>query len=220
MSRIVTIEEYNCAIDRGASVNDNETNEVLLALRLLVGGAFLIAGWNKIWAHRSFEQTLRQEFGLHRLAAGSVATVLPWLELALGAVIVVGVATQPAGVILSTLLCLFTLALLRLRLSGRARVECSCFGTGPQATTTGLIVRNVLLLAASITLVVDPMAGHSGGADRRSSTVGEVMAILFTLSGGALTASLWASLLWITTLRREEARAVRKSLVLDPTREP
>src|SRR5690348_10657879 len=101
----------------GVAVNGDWISELLLALRLLVGGIFLLAGWNKVRGRLPFERVLCQVFGLGPVSARILAAVLPWLELVLGTVMVLGIATRVAGVLCSTLLGGFALALMCLRMS-------------------------------------------------------------------------------------------------------
>jgi uncharacterized membrane protein YphA (DoxX/SURF4 family) len=90
--------------------------------RVALGAVFVLAGASKVAAGRHWPHQATQ-LGV----APTIATVVPWFELVLGAAIAAGLApTVSAGVGLATLVAFTVLVLHTLR-QGR-RPPCACFG--------------------------------------------------------------------------------------------
>jgi hypothetical protein len=75
---------------------------------------------------------------------------VPWLELALGALLVTGVARPAVALVAAALLIVFTVVLV-VRIAEGRRVPCACFG-GRSSRPVGLasVLRNVLLIALAL----------------------------------------------------------------------
>lgn len=88
----------------------------------IIGAAFVLAGASKVAAGKGwFAQAAG--LGVPRV----VAMVVPWLELAIGAALVVQLATPWPAVAALLLLMAFT-GLIALRLAEGKRPPCACFG--------------------------------------------------------------------------------------------
>jgi uncharacterized membrane protein YphA (DoxX/SURF4 family) len=83
-----------------------------------------------------------------------VVRVLPWLELALGALLVAGVARRAVSTVAAAVLVAFTV-LLVVRLAQGRRPPCACFGArSTRPIGAGSVVRNLVLLALAIVALV------------------------------------------------------------------
>jgi len=115
---------------------------------------FLLAGLRKLRETGATASSLRG-FGLPDKAAGTLAPLLPWVELAVVVLMLVpGLAVLGAGLAL-LLLAVFTLALVSALLRGK-RPACNCFGQAPDKPISWwTAARNgvLLMLAGSLLLV-------------------------------------------------------------------
>jgi uncharacterized membrane protein YphA (DoxX/SURF4 family) len=89
-----------------------------------------------------------------------VAAVLPWFELGLGVLLLLGVATRLVAVLSVGLLLLFIAGVAQAWIRGLS-IDCGCFGGGGQvasdATSYGLeIARDLGFLALAVWLAVRP----------------------------------------------------------------
>jgi uncharacterized membrane protein YphA (DoxX/SURF4 family) len=133
-----------------------------LALRLVLGAVFVYAAYTK----------LRQSWLLFALSIDSyqllpewsvlaVARTLPWLELALGVLMIAGWKLRYVSVAVAAVLALF-FAVMLVEYSRGAGIDCGCFGVG-EALTVKTLLRDAALLAASIALVVTCWRGEGRG---------------------------------------------------------
>jgi uncharacterized membrane protein YphA (DoxX/SURF4 family) len=115
---------------------------VIVVASVVLGGVFVLAGILKVSAPRQWRS---QSGGLG--VPGSVAAVVPFAELIVGALLVGQVARRQVALVAAAMLLGFTALLVRRLTQGR-RPPCACFG----ALTTkpigwGNVARNVVLLA-------------------------------------------------------------------------
>jgi uncharacterized membrane protein YphA (DoxX/SURF4 family) len=93
-------------------------------------------------------------------AVGPVAAVLPWLELALGVLLLVGLGVRAAAAVSAVVLLGFVAGLVQAWVRGLA-IDCGCFGGGgavdPDATAYGLeLLRDAGFLALAVWLIARP----------------------------------------------------------------
>jgi uncharacterized membrane protein YphA (DoxX/SURF4 family) len=133
---------------------------VSTAARLVLGGVFVVAGWLKVIDPQSSVAAVRA----YRLLPASVATLLGWglpfAEVALGLLLLAGVATRVVAAITAVLLLVFIAAVASAALRGLS-IDCGCFGGGgdvaPGQTAYGIeIVRDVGLLLLAAWLMWQP----------------------------------------------------------------
>ena len=125
-----------------------------LVLRLVLGGVWSYAGAAKATDLAASVRAVRA----YRILPDPVATVvgagLPWFELALGVLIVVGVAVRADALASTVLFAVFLTGIIAAAARG-LRIDCGCFGSGGQldpdqstAYTTEIIRDSALLLLA------------------------------------------------------------------------
>ncbi len=111
----------------------------VLGAVLLVSGALKLAAGPQ-WAAQA------AAIGAPALAV----PVVPWVELALGALLVAGVERTAVALLAAAMLTVFT-GLLAVRVAEGRRVPCACFGRrSTRPVGAAAIVRNALLIALAL----------------------------------------------------------------------
>ena len=112
---------------------------------ILLGLVFLVSGGSKIAAGPAWPE---QAQGLG--APSFVVPVVPWVEIVLGAVLVMQLAPVVAAAIAVTLLTAFTVLIARRLTQGR-HPPCACFGAwSTKPLGRGHVARNVGFIALGI----------------------------------------------------------------------
>lgn len=112
---------------------------------ILLGAAFVLAGASKLAAGRTWPA---QATGLGA-PSWSIAP-LPWIELALGAILISNLIRRPAAIAALVLLVLFS-ALLIARLREGRHPPCACFGAwSARPLGPGHLVRNGVLVVLAV----------------------------------------------------------------------
>jgi uncharacterized membrane protein YphA (DoxX/SURF4 family) len=131
-------------------------------LRLLVGGAFVIAGTLKIADPAKFAL----DVGNYRLVPHDlinlVAILLPWIEVTAGAFVLTGIWLRAAALVVSSLTAVF-FAVIVSALARGLNIECGCFGTvgGKHIGAVNLAIDSTLLVFAAL------LARRSEGFSRK-----------------------------------------------------
>jgi uncharacterized membrane protein YphA (DoxX/SURF4 family) len=121
----------------------------LVALRVILGGVFIYAGWLKLrdpWA--LFAMGIDSYHLLPYTLVVLFARTLPAAEVALGLWLIVGFWLRISSTALSLLLVIFFSAMVHAKLAGQ-HIDCGCFGTGDPISKWTLL-RDGSLLAASL----------------------------------------------------------------------
>ncbi|OYN92076.1 hypothetical protein CGZ91_00715 [Parenemella sanctibonifatiensis] len=144
----------------GAPLRERIFGWVTLAFRIWVGAVFLWAGAVKIPALEEFVISVRAYQILPLELTRPVAYVLPFVEVAIGLMLIVGIFHRLAGATTAFLLVVFMVAIISVWVRGIA-VDCGCFGGGGEVaqeeTEYGMkIVENTIWFLASMWVVVKP----------------------------------------------------------------
>ncbi|HZU24726.1 MAG TPA: MauE/DoxX family redox-associated membrane protein [Bryobacteraceae bacterium] len=124
---------------------------LIVALRVLLAAVFCFAAYTKLrqpWL--VFAMSVDAYRLLPAWAVFGVARTLPWLELAIGLLLLSGLWSKYAAAGATVLLVLFWLAMLRAWTAG-AGINCACFGVG-EAVSALTLARDAALLACSAVL--------------------------------------------------------------------
>jgi uncharacterized membrane protein YphA (DoxX/SURF4 family) len=135
---------------------------VLLVIgRVALGVIFLVAAYTKLhfageWHlgdyHFFFAMAIDSYKMLPISAVQLMARVLPWFELALGALLIAGVGLRWIGTITSGLLLVFIGAMTRAKILG-LEINCGCFGNNEKLGAATLIRdSSLLVLALAVTV--------------------------------------------------------------------
>jgi uncharacterized membrane protein YphA (DoxX/SURF4 family) len=175
-----------------------------LLARLLLATVWLTAGFSKLAQDGQSRSEAIEDFHvLPRSAAQMFGIMLPWIELSLGALLLIGMWLPYAAGVSAVLLVLFSLAISINLLKGRD-VECNCFGQLGQARISwAAVARNVALLAAALWILLVPsdyfsVDGWKAGVGLRAGhpPIIDFVPVLLLLGAGllawALGAAAWA----------------------------
>ena len=124
---------------------------IVLALRIVLGSVWLYAAWTKL--HESWRLFAMSVDGYHVLpewAVPLVARGLPWIELAIGLLLIIGLGLRYVSLAGAALLAVFFSAMVIAQAHGLT-IDCGCFGPGDQLSGWTLL-RDGALLAAAIGL--------------------------------------------------------------------
>ena len=136
-------------------------------LRLVLGAVFIYAAYTKLrqswllFALSIDSYQMLPEWGVY-----AVARSLPWLELALGVLLVTGVWLRYLSLAATAILALFFSVMLVQYFRG-VGIDCGCFGVG-EALSAKTLLRDGVLLAAALALVTSVWRKGTGNSIRRS----------------------------------------------------
>ncbi len=125
---------------------------VALLLRIVLGGVFLYAGWVKVrepWELFALA-IMSYKTALPLSAAEFVARTLPWLEMALGVLLISGIWLRISSIMTSLLLVGFMGLIIRAKIMG-LQISCGCF-SNDEPISWLTILRDSSMLAASLLL--------------------------------------------------------------------
>ena len=132
-----------------------------LLLRLLLAGVFMYAAWTKLrqpWL--VFAMSIDAYQLLPEWAVLATARFLPWLELAIGVLLLTGVWLRYVSIVAAALLAVFFATML-LSFGKGMGIDCGCFGVG-EPLSAKTLARDGLLLASAITLAILPKTRRIG----------------------------------------------------------
>lgn len=142
--------------DAAAAMTRNQTafQFVVAALRILLGLLFLSAALPKIADPAGFSLAVYNYHILPAWLVNIAAICLPWVELAAGMCLVLGVWVPGGALIVAGLLFVFASAL-GFNLARGLDIACGCFSTDPGAAriTWWYLLRDTSLLAAALVVL-------------------------------------------------------------------
>ena len=124
-----------------------------LVLRIALGAIFVYSAWSKLkdsWA--LFAMAVDSYQVLPLWGVQLVARTLPWVELLIGVLLIVGRWMRVASVACSLLLLLFFVLIIRAHLKG-LEINCGCFGPG-EVISWRTLLRDGAMVAGSLVLTV------------------------------------------------------------------
>lgn len=126
---------------------------VVIALRLVLGGIFIYAGYLKLrdpW--QLFAASIASYEIVPMWMGEIVAKTLPWFEVAVGVGLLIGWRLLPAASIGSALLLVVFNGLVWNAFLRGKEIDCGCFGSG-EALTWKTLVRDGSMLAGALLVV-------------------------------------------------------------------
>jgi uncharacterized membrane protein YphA (DoxX/SURF4 family) len=134
---------------------------IRLVLRLVLGLVFVYAAWVKLFGTQWSWPPRLEPWELFALAISSydilplkwvelVARTLPWMELALGAMLLAGRGLRIAATVTSMLLLVFFGLMVRAFAQGK-EISCGCFGPG-EIISWWTLLRDGSMLAGAVVL--------------------------------------------------------------------
>ncbi len=126
---------------------------LLLLSRLILGFIFIYAGMEKISDPEGFAKAINNYKLLPFSFANMAALILPWIEVIVGILLIFGIKVKENAFIISSLLCIFIIAI-AISLFRGLNIDCSCFGTvGGSKVGVEKLLENSLLMLLGIQLV-------------------------------------------------------------------
>lgn len=128
--------------------------------RLILGGVLLAAGGLKIGNLQKSAMATRAYELLPIPVANFLGYSLPWIEIGIGALLIVGVAIRVMGLLGAVIMLAFIIAIAQAWVRGLS-IDCGCFGGGgtidPEDTKyLSEIIRDIGLLAMGVFLYFYP----------------------------------------------------------------
>ncbi len=128
---------------------------VVVLMRVLVGGIFVLSGFSKAWLPYAEVVALVQQYQvLPDWLVSLTATVLPWLELGSGTGLILGLYTTLAACLIGMQLLNFIGLMLVVLATGVVIEDCGCFGKlGLHETPLQVLIRDLVLLGMLIPIL-------------------------------------------------------------------
>jgi uncharacterized membrane protein YphA (DoxX/SURF4 family) len=100
-----------------------------LVARLILGGVLLAAGWLKAISPSEAQSAVRVYQVLPTGLANGLGLVLPWLEIGMALLLIVGIWVRPAALAAGGLMLIFIIAIAQ-AWARKLPINCGCFGNG------------------------------------------------------------------------------------------
>jgi hypothetical protein len=142
--------------------------------RLTIAVIFALAAFQAMREWAVFGGIVEQYRMAPRRLALIAARILPPLELAAAAALVLPITSSAGAVLGLCLMALFTVAITVNLLRGRVSIDCGCGGASGQKLSIGLVVRNLVVTVGLVVAWVAPPAGEVESA----TTIGVIGASL------------------------------------------
>jgi len=184
-----------------------------VAFRFVLGTVFALAGLAKLPRRAQFEDAVRGYRLVPDRLAPPIARWLPMVELAAGALLLLGLGTAPVAALLAAFLVVFTGAVAINLARGRA-IDCGCYGAGPSRTIgRPTLVRNLGLLVMAVVVTAEAPAAFAldstlGLGSRQDVSSRNALGLLVAATVAVLSFSFAREAL---DLRRLTASYTRKS---------
>lgn len=130
-----------------------ENSILVLMVRVFIGLLFIVSSMEKIVDPTAFAGSIADYKLLPIWSTTFLATVLPWLELICGFSVLFGVLVRGGSLVLSTMLIVFTLAVIIALFRG-LDISCGCFTQDPSAAKIGWlkVLQNSTLIISTLFL--------------------------------------------------------------------
>jgi len=125
----------------------------LLAFRLIVGGAFFVAGLIKVGDPLEFAQNINNFRIVSHEASFLAALILPWIEILCGALLITGILRRPSALLASGLLIGFII-LVGVTMARGIDTDCGCFGSLSHKADWWLLLQDGVLLLMSLSVLL------------------------------------------------------------------
>ncbi len=129
----------------------------LLVLRLIVGGIFVYASFDKLFNQEAFSKAIYNYQFLPEFFINIFAIVIPYIELFSGLLLLAGIFKRGSSFMISVLLIMFIISLSQAYAKG-LDINCACFSlenSGQKSDILWRIAEDILLLISSITIYIN-----------------------------------------------------------------
>ena len=121
-----------------------------LFCRIVLGGIFIYASWDKILNPQEFARLVDNYLILPQESVNLFAIILPWLELVCGILLVLGLVTGGTSLVIISLLTAFVVALSSVLIRG-IDTNCGCFSNnGTHRINMLFLLRDMILFMMAL----------------------------------------------------------------------
>ena len=122
-------------------------------LRILLGGTLIFASTSKFPMHSEFVNLVNSYHLLPVWMGTAYATALPWVELLVGAYLILGVLVRPSGIVAALISISFVVA--NLSSIARSEEQClHCFGEVIALSSLQALIIDIAMVAIAVYVVV------------------------------------------------------------------
>lgn len=128
----------------------------LIVLRLIVGGFFVFASFDKLMNQEAFSRAIYNYKFLPDLFINIFAIIIPYIELLGGLLLVAGIFKRGSSFLITFMLVIFIIALSQAYAKG-LDINCGCFSLETVGQKSDILLRigeDILLLIASIIIYI------------------------------------------------------------------
>ena len=126
---------------------------ILFLMRVVLGGAFVFAAWNKMFAPFNFYMAILKFQMLPVSWVWFAAIALIWSEMICGTFMLLGLWTRAATTLMSGMLAIFLVGIVSAVVRG-LDITCGCFGVHSDAAVGWTTILRILLLLVSALLLL------------------------------------------------------------------
>ncbi len=139
-------------------------NWLEIAIRLAIGFLFIYASVNKLMHPEKFAVVIYNYRVLPYELVNLVAILVPWLEIAIGLLLICGIWLETAAFLLSALMLGFTILIISAILRG-LNIECGCFNLSENGAIVSWrrVIEDLILMAGGLFIFIRhlPSKGRS-----------------------------------------------------------
>lgn len=130
-------------------------NWMELAIRLAIGFLFIYASLDKVFHPEKFALVIYNYRVLPYELVNLVAILVPWLEIAIGVTLILGIWLETAAFLLSALTFGFTILLISAIVRG-LNIECGCFSLSETGSLVSWrrVMEDILILACGLFILI------------------------------------------------------------------
>ncbi len=111
------------------NINDRYQGLITFAARLILGGVLVVAGGLKAFSPSESASAVAAYKILPNQMAHILGYALPWLEIAIGLLLIIGVSVRFAAITGGAVMLIFIAAIISVWMRG-ILIDCGCFGGG------------------------------------------------------------------------------------------
>jgi uncharacterized membrane protein YphA (DoxX/SURF4 family) len=150
--------------------------------RTVIAVVLLVAAQAKLWDRKGFLTSLQAYSALPPVMRPALARLLPWIEVAIAALLLSGLWLTWIAVATALLFLAFA-AGVRLAFAGKESADCGCFGAGADSMPSQLVARNVALTCLALVILGAELSRLDGlsGLALLVAAIASVAAVLMTL---------------------------------------
>ena len=109
--------------------NQNHQGLITLCARLILGGVLIVAGGLKAFVPAEAASAVAAYKILPTQMAHYLGYALPWLEIAIGLLLIIGISIRMAAIVAGGIMVIFIAAIISVWSRGLL-IDCGCFGGG------------------------------------------------------------------------------------------